>query len=127
MAQVPTIPSVALSMIQNETGIFFLSVFEYDGVTPQSLVGAELWFHGEYNNNGFEINKNSPSSGITIQNAAGGANCATLQIEPGDTTALNLLPGAVVSMQYQLNLQSGSESYPLVAGTLTVTGNVGTP
>lgn len=113
-----------LSMTQSKTGVFYLSVFQFDGVTPQSLVGSTLWFHAAFSN--FAINKSSPSSGITIQNTAGGANCATLQIEPADTTALTLATGSVV-MPCELTLQSGSEEYELARGSLSVQANVGTP
>jgi hypothetical protein len=118
---------LSLSMIQNKTGIFFLSVYQFDGVTPQSLVGSTLWFHAAYTPAGFVVNKNSSGSGITIQNIAGGLNCATLQIEPGDTTSLALGAEAVAAMDCELVLQNGVESYELDKGTLTVTGNVGTP
>jgi len=119
--------ALQLSMTQNKTGVFFLSVFQSDGVTPQSLVGSTLWFHAAYTPAGFSLNKSSPSSGITINNSAGGTDCATLQIEPGDTAALALGPEAVATMDCELTLQNGSEDYELNRGTLTVTGNVGTP
>lgn len=110
-------------MTRDKTGVFLLSVFQADGVTPQSLVGAALWFHAAYASS-FVINKNSPASGITIQNLAGGADCATLQIEPGDTTAL---PDAVFSIPCELTMAVGSEAYELASGTLQINANVGTP
>jgi len=116
-----------LSMTQDKTGVFFLSVFQYDGVTPQPLSGLTLWFHAAYKADGFVLDKSSPSSGITITNIAGGADCATLQIEPGDTAALNLIDGAVASMPCELNLVNGAESYELASGFLIVNANVGTP
>jgi len=102
-----------------------LSVYQSDGVTPQSLVGSTLWFHA--GTGGFAINKNSPGSGITIQNSAGGLNCATLQIEPGDTSGLILGQSGVIQMPCELTLQNGAEAYELDNGTLTVLANVGTP
>jgi hypothetical protein len=114
-------------MTQNKTGKFSLSVYQSDGVTPQTLVGSTLWFHAAYLPAAFTINKSSPSLGITIVTPAGGLNCATLQIEPGDTAALNLIDGAVASMPCELNLVNGSESYPLNSGFLIVNANVGTP
>lgn len=119
--------ALALSMTQNKTGVFFLSVYQSDGTTPQSLVGLALWFHAAYAPSGFTLDKNSPSNGITITDTAGGADCATLQIEPGDTTALLLSAEAIAQMPCELNLVDGSESFELDRGTLTVTGNVGTP
>lgn len=110
-------------MVRGKTGVFFLSVYQSDGITPQSLVGAVLWFHAAVGS--FALNKNSPASGITIQNSAGGLNCATLQIEPADTLALQ--QGPVFVMPCELVLQSGGEDYPLNTGNLTVTPNVGTP
>lgn len=118
---------LSLSMVQNETGVFLLSVFQADGVTPQSLVGSTLWFHAAYPPSGFQLNKSSPSSGIAIQNPAGGSDCATLQIEPSDTAALGLSGTAVVVMAAALVLQNGSEAYPLATGTFLMTANVGTP
>ena len=110
-------------MTQNKTGVFYLSVFQSDGVTPQSLVGTTLWFHAAVGS--FEINKSSPASGITIQNIAGGANCATLQIDPADTTPLGTI--GVQGMPCELTLQVGSEAYQLATGIFSVTANVGTP
>ena len=114
--------ALALSMTANKTGIFYLSVYQADGVTPQTLVGSTLWFHAAIA--GFTLNKSSPASGITIQNTAGGANCATLQIEPGDTTAFSLVPQSVPC---ELTLQNGSEDYELARGSLVILPNVGTP
>lgn len=119
--------ALKMEMIQNTTGVFFLSVYQSDGVTPQPLAGLVLWFHAAYAAAGFNLDKNSPSNGITITNPAGGADCATLQIEPADTTALKLIDSAVASMPCQLNLVNGSESYPLNSGALIVSANVGTP
>ena len=116
---------LALSMTQNKTGVFFLSVYESDGVTPQDLTGATLWFHAAYQ--AFTISKNSPSTGITIQNTAGGMNCATLQIEPGDTTLLPLGVQGKVSMPCELTMQVNGEDYQLNQGSLAIIANVGTP
>ena len=117
--------ALALSMVRDKTGVFYLSVYQADGVTPQSLIGSTLWFHAAYG--AFALNKSSPSSGITIQNTAGGANCATLQIEPGDTTALAIGPTGTLVMPCELTLQNGSEDYELARGGLTIVANVGTP
>jgi hypothetical protein len=119
--------SLALSMTQNKTGVFFLSVYQSDGVTPQSLVGSTLWFHAAFPGQGFTLTKSSPSSGITITNTAGGLNCATLQIEPADTAALIISLGNVIGMDCELTLQNASEEYELNSGVLTVAANVGTP
>ena len=118
--------ALVLAMTQNKTGVFFLSVYESDGVTPQSLAGATLWFHAALPLVSFEINKSSPSSGITIQNPAGGLNCATLQIEPADTENLQLYPQGQVVMPCELSMQVAAESYELNSGTLSITANVGT-
>ncbi len=118
---------LALSLTQNKTGVYLLSVFQSNGVTPQPLIGLTLWFHASYPLAAFHINKSSPSNGITIQNTAGGTDCATLQIEPTDSAALGLDADAIVVMNCELVLVSGSENYELDRGTLTVTGNVGTP
>lgn len=117
--------ALSLSMTQNKTGLFFLSVYQSDGVTPQSLVGSVLWFHAALN--AFVINKNSPAGGITIQVPAGGTNCATLEIAPADTTALPLAPQGVAGIPCELTLVAGAESFELNSGTLTINANVGTP
>ena len=119
--------ALALTMTQNKTGVFFLSVYQSDGITPQSLVGATLWFHAAQPGAAFEINKSSPSSGITIQNTAGGLNCATLQIEPADTSTLTLPPQGVQGMPCELSMQVSSEVYELARGIFAVTANVGAP
>lgn len=119
--------AISISMTENKTGVFFLSVYQSDGTTPQSLVGVDLWFHAAYAPAGFTLDKNSPSNGITITNTAGGADCATLQIEPTDTTSIALGAEAIAQMPCELSLVDGVESYELDRGTLTVTGNVGTP
>src|ERR1700744_3923566 len=106
-------------MTSNKTGVFFLSVYESDGVTPQDLTGSTLWFHAG------TINKSSPASGITISNMAGGLNCATLQIEPVDTSTL--AADTAYYFPCELTLQNGSEAYELARGTLQVLPNVGTP
>lgn len=110
---------LALSMTQNKTGVFFLSVYQADGVTPQSLVGAVLQFNVKYYT--FTIAKSSSTSGITITNTAGGANCATLQIEPADTGALAISPGCTIGMLCGLTLLANGEAYELNSGILRVT------
>lgn len=114
-----------LSLTQNKTGVFFLSVYQSDGVTPQSLAGAVLWFHAALGT--FDLNKNSPAGGITIQDSVGGTNCATLQIEPADTAALAISPGCNIGMPCELTMAVGSESYELNSGTLRISANVGLP
>ncbi len=114
--------ALSLSMTRDKTGLFFLSVYQADGVTPQSLVGAVLWFHAAFN--GFSVNKRSPSSGITISNTSGGADCAALQIDPADTATL---PGGVIGMPCELTMVVSADSFELGRGTLTVQENVGTP
>ncbi len=114
-----------LSMIKGLSGVFFLSVFEADGVTPQDLTGGTLNFRAQYA--GFVIAKSSPTSGITIVNPAGGPNCATLIIEPADTADFSGIGSGSAAMPCQLTLQLGSEDYPLNTGTLTISANVGTP
>jgi hypothetical protein len=118
-------PALQLTMVRGKTGVFFLSVFQFDGVTPQNLSGTTLWFHTLYLPFSFSVDKHSPASGITIQNLAGGTNCATLQLEPADTAAL---PNAgVLVIPCELVLQNGAENYLLNRGTLEIDTNVGTP
>jgi len=115
--------ALALSMTRAKTGVFFLSVYQNDGTTPQDLSGTTLYFHA--NVDGIDIDKSSPASGITIQTIGGGADCATLQIEPSDTTSIP--DGGVFEGPCELTLGQGSEAYELNSGTLTVSPNVGTP
>jgi hypothetical protein len=112
---------MTLEMTRLKTGVWFLTVLQADGVTPQDLTGSTVWFHAVVES--LVIDKSSPSSGITITNAAGGL--ATLQIEPGDTSSV---PNTGIhSGDCELTLQSGSENYELARGTLTILENVGTP
>lgn len=109
-----------LKITRLKTGSFLLTVTKSDG-TPQDLTALTLWFHASVG--GILIDKSSPSNGISITNAAGGL--ATLTIEPDDTSAV---PSAgIYSGDCELTLQSGSEAYELVSGTLTIVPNVGVP
>ena len=117
--------ALALNVVANKTGVFFLSVYQSDGVTPQDLTGTVLWFHAANSAIPFSINKSSSTTGVTINNIAGGLNCATLQIEPADTASLQ--PGIIYGMPCELTLQSGPEEYELAQGTFSVSPNVGTP
>lgn len=110
-------------MVRGKTGKFFLSAYQNDGTTPQDLTGSILWFHVDVG--GLELEYYSPSNGITITVMAGGADCATLQIEPADTDAIP--EGGLFQGPWELILQNGSEYYPLASGSLTVYPNVGTP
>lgn len=112
-----------MQLTRDKTGVFLLSVFQNDGTTPQSLVGCTLYFHALVYN--VAIDKSSPSSGITVSNTAGGANCATLQIEPTDTA---MIPASGVFVgPYEITLQNGSEAYELTVGSLQISPNVSTP
>ncbi len=113
---------ISITMYRNKTGVFNLSAYEQDGMTPQSLVGGVLWFHAAFGV--FAINKYSPNNGITNIVPSGGLNCALLQIEPTDTSSL---AGGLIQMPCELTLQLGGEDYELDSGTLTVLQNVGTP
>ena len=112
--------SLDLSMTRKKTGVWYITVTQYDGTTPQDLTGSVLWFHAVVG--GVTISKNSPASGITITSAAGGL--ATLQIEPTDTTTV--AAGSQVG-PCELTLVNGSESYEVASGTLTIAQEVATP
>ena len=116
--------ALQLTMVRDKTGLFFLSVYQVDGVTPQSLVGATLYFHAAVVALGFTIDKSSPSGGITISNTAGGTDCATLQIDPADTAGL---PSRVFGMPCELTMVAAGDTFELNSGTLTVQPNVGLP
>lgn len=113
-----------LSMTREKTGLFFLSVYQEDGTTAQSLVGSTLYFHAA--GFGVDIDKNSPASGIVINDIAGGADCATLTIDPGDTVLLS--DGGTYRMPCELTMVDPSSNvFELNSGTLTISSNVGTP
>lgn len=116
--------ALALTMVQNKTADFFLTVTQSDGVTAQDLTGTTLYFHAA-NGAGFTIDKNSGGAGITVTNAAGGL--ATLRIDPADTAALVIASTGVLQMPCELTLKSGTLAYEIANGTMTITANVGTP
>lgn len=115
--------ALSLSMTRDKTAVFYLSVFQYDGMTPQSLVGSTLYFHA--GNGSFTIEKNSSAAGIDITNTAGGSNCATLTIEAEDTAALGA--HGTYAMDCELTLVNSGKPYELNSGTLRILPNVGTP
>ena len=114
--------ALSLSMTRDKTAVFYLTVVEYDGVTPQNLTGSTLYFHAA-TSQGFYINKNSPSDGIVVTDATGGL--ATLTIDPADTT--DLAENGNYAMPCELTLVNGGATYELNRGTLRVLPNVGTP
>lgn len=117
--------ALELEMIRDKTGTFFISVYQRDGSTAQSLVGATLYFHAALDGI-LAIDKSSPSSGITIQNSAGGADCATLTITPADTLPLEAETEYSVPCELIFGATDGS-FYTLDYGSLIVRPNVGTP
>lgn len=117
--------SLDLTMVRDKTGIFFLSIYQQDGTTPQDLTGATLYFHASYSLLNLTIDKNSPTNGITITATAGGADCATLTIDPADTTGFSTTGTA--QFPFELTMQVGSSEFELARGTLTMYPNVGTP
>lgn len=119
--------ALSLTLTRGTTGAWFLSIFEEDGVTPQDLTGSVIYFHAGLASPTFAIDKSSPSSsGITINDIAGGTDCATLVIDPADTTAL---PNTgIFGMPCELKLLVGSSpDWLLAKGTLEIQPNVGTP
>lgn len=113
-----------LSITRAKTGFFFLSVYQDDGTTPQSLVGSTLYFHAA--GAGIEIDKNSPASGIVIVDTAGGADCATLAIDPDDTEGLAI--GGTYHIPCELTMVDPSaQAFELNRGDITIYSNVGSP
>jgi hypothetical protein len=110
-------------MVRGKTGAFFISVYQNDGVTPQSLVGGILYFHADVG--GIELDYDSDGNGITITNTAGGADCATLLIPPADT--LDIPDTGTFEGPCELVLGIGGQEYPLNTGTFIVQPNVGMP
>lgn len=112
-----------LQMGHGDTGLFNLSVYAADG-TPQSLVGGTLLFTASL---GIAvpttISKTSAASGgINITNTAGGANCATLQIDISDTSTL---PNALYTLPCKLELSISGKLYLLDYGRLTIKPPIG--
>lgn len=112
-----------LCITRNKVGIWFLSVYQADGTTPQSLVGATLYFHAAFDD--FSIDKYSPSNGITIQTIGGGADCATLQVDAADTEDIS--DTATVGMPCELTMVVSTVPYELAKGTFHLSPGVGTP
>ena len=110
-----------IQLTRTKTGLFDLTVTEADGVTPQELHGAVLYFHA--GNGSFSIEKNSPDGGIDITDEVAGT--ATLTIDPEDTEALSI--HGTYSMPCELTMVVGSAAYPVAKGSLSVTPNVGEP
>ena len=98
-----------ITIVRDKTCVYYLSVYQYDGTTAQSLVGCTLWFHALVYD--IAIDKSS-GSGITITSSAGGLNCATLQIDPADTAGFPS-SGTYVG-PFELTLVQGSASYELL-------------
>jgi len=117
----PIAGSLALAMTRDKSASWGIEVFEADGVTPQNLTGATLYFHAKVG--GILITKSSPSSGITITSVTGGA--ASLVLSPSDTAGLS--GSGVYSGACELTMVTGSYTYELSSGTLEVSPNVGTP
>lgn len=113
--------SQALTMTRGKSGVFFLTVVQMDGVTPQDLTGVTLYFHCDVG--GIEIDLSSPSGGITITDAAGGL--ATVTIDPADTDAVPVT--GIYQGPFEVTLDDGTNVYVVDDGTLTVSPNVGTP
>ncbi len=107
-----------LSMTRGTTGVWYITVYQYDGTTPQDLTGSTLTFNATVDD--VNITKSSPSSGITITNAVAGL--ATLTIDAADTTGVED-DGTFVG-PCELQLTSSGDPYELNSGTLTVTPNV---
>lgn len=117
--------ALSLSIVKNKTAQITFSIFKGDGSgDPQSLAGTVLFFHAA--SGAFTLSKDSNSHGITITNPAGGADCATMKLDPADTAAL-VIPGVVLTMPCELTLQAGSDEFEIGLGSLQVWPNVGTP
>jgi len=115
--------ALEMTMTRNKTGQWLLTVTDYLGA-PQPLTGLTLWFHaaGLVGSTVLDINKSSPSGGITITNAAGGL--ATLEVAPADTADF---PTGTVALPCELTLVSGAQYLELDRGSLSVYEDVGTP
>ncbi len=107
-----------LSMTRGTTGVWYITVYQYDGTTPQDLTGSTLTFNATVDD--VNITKSSPSSGITVTNAVAGL--ATLTIDAADTTGVED-DGTFVG-PCELQLTSSGDPYELNSGTLTVYPNV---
>ncbi len=105
-------------MTRGTTGVWYITVYQYDGTTPQDLTGSTLTFNATVDD--VNITKSSPSSGITVTNASGGL--ATLTIDAADTTDVDD-DGTFVG-PCELQLTSSGDPYELNSGTLTVYPNV---
>ncbi len=108
-----------LSLTRLKTALFNITVVEDDG-SALDLAGLTLYFRAS---GVVDIEKYSPSNGITITNAAGGL--AQLTIEPADTATVPA--GGDFSIPCELTLLDGTNPFELNKGNLHITPNVGTP
>ena len=108
-----------LSLTRLKTGLYNVTVTNGDG-SALDLTGMTLYFHAA---GVVEIDKSSPSDGITITSAAAGL--AQLQIDPADTE--DVPADGNFGLSCELTLVNGSNYYPLNSGNLHISPNVGTP
>lgn len=118
MSAIGVTETLDLEVVRGCSGVFFLTVTESDGETPQNLTGSTLEFNAAPD--GVVIQLTSPSGGIVVTNAAGGL--ATMTIPPADSTPI--VNTGIYQGPCELVLVNGSSRYLLNRGTLTVLPNV---
>ncbi len=109
-----------ISITRSKTGLYNLAVTDADG-SVVDLTGMTLYFHASASGIA-TIEKSSPSSGITITNAAGGL--VQLKIDPADTADV---PDGDFGIPYEFTLLNGTDPYEIVNGSLHIGQNVSTP
>ena len=122
--------AIRMSIVRAKTAIYYIDVWEADGVTPFDLTGSVMYFHAS--NGSFVLDKStliggSPAvvQGIVYTDAAQGL--ATLTIDPADTESLGAQ--GVFGMHCEFTLTGGSPAgtLELATGNLTISPSVGTP
>ena len=112
MAVQGQVPFIEIERVLGTTVVIRIPV--KTGGAVQSLSGATVYFEGNPQGGGGAIAYSSPSSGITITDAAGGI--ATLTIPASATSSLT------VKTIYDFDIwmkNAADERYPLCRGTLT--------
>ena len=114
--------TISLGVVASKAIVFALSIFEYDGTTPQDLTSLTLQFHATVA--GIAINKSSATSGGIVINTPATSGTATLTLLAADTAGIEGMGFG----RCELTAVDGSGNpFEIASGTFTVTQNVGTP
>lgn len=112
-----------LTIRRGDDRVLDLTIVQEDGVTPQNLTGALLWFTGKRRIGDADtaaVLAYRQGAGITVTNATGGT--ATVLIAGTDTAGL---PDGDVALLCDVQIKpAGGRLYTAAAGRLTVKPDV---